>query len=123
MENNTCVCNLNYEGDGITCTGESSLFTWETGTGTGEEQGVVTAAGLHPDPSTVYRASVTMPVISWTLFINGLLEVTLPTSLSHSLIFFNCFAKQDVLVFHSIFLTQQVISLAWKVQNLTTALR
>lgn len=80
MENNTCVCNLNYEGDGITCTGESSVFPWEIGADTGEEWGVVTPAGLHPDPSTACSGSATMPVLSRTLFINGLLTVTLPAS-------------------------------------------
>lgn len=121
MENNTCVCNLNYEGDGITCTGESSLFTWETGAGTGEEQ--VTPAGLHPDPSTSAQASVTMPALFRTLFISGFAHGCPAYLPGHGFnFFFNCFAKQDVLVFHSIFQTQQVVSLAWEIQKPTTAL-
>lgn len=91
-ENNTCECNLNYEGDGITCTGGSHLCMCET---------VTVWAPSWPFCLLPGPLGNTYPLCD-SVSLVGLLTPDLPTS---QIMVWNCFCKLCCTSFYSVFLT------------------
>jgi len=100
--NNTCECNLNYEGDGITCTGKSHLCTG--GPAAGCRGGVELSQGTWA-PSQPF-CFLLGPLATPTLSVMGLLMPNLPTSQAMTL---NLLCKLQCTSFYGVFVTLQII--------------
>lgn len=115
-ENNTCECNLNYEGDGITCTGGSPSCMCKTARWYRSRAGLSQSAWAPSWPFYVLPGPHgNTYTLCDSVSLMGLLTRDLPTS---QVMVLKLLCKLQCTLFYSVFLTLINPVLFQKIQNI-----